>query len=273
MTSAPRRALHDLTPPIVSRALARRSRHATRFVEGYGSWDEATAATTGYSHDSILDQVERATTAVVDGHAAFERDGVTFDEVEYRWPVAAALMWQAARSGGALSVLDFGGSLGSTYRQYSRLLADLDVQWGVVEQPSFVAAGQRFEDGCLSFHSDVEACAQTLRPNLGLLSSVLQYLPDPYGVIDSVAAAGVEMLVIDRTPMTATAQDIPAVQVVPESIYAASYPSWLLSRERLVNHLSDWEVVDTFPGIEADLQTQGGTAVRWLGMTLVRRST
>jgi putative methyltransferase (TIGR04325 family) len=272
MTSAPRRALHDLTPPIVSRAFARRSRHATRFVDGYQSWDEATAAATGYSHDAILSQVERATRTVVAGQAAFERDGVTFDEVEYRWPVAAALLWQAARSHGALSVLDFGGSLGSTYRQYSRLLADLDVRWGVVEQPSFVAAGRQFEDGRLSFHDDVEPCARSLRPNVGLFSSVLQYLPDPHGVVDAVAATGVEVLVIDRTPMTETTHDIPAVQVVPESIYAASYPSWLLSRERLVRRLSDWEVVDTFPGIEADLQTQGGTSVRWLGMTLVRRS-
>ncbi|MDI1290215.1 MAG: methyltransferase, TIGR04325 family, partial [bacterium] len=258
-------------PPVVSRALARRSKHATRFVDGYGSWDEATAAATGYDHDAILSQVEKATTEVVDGRAEFERDGTTFDQIEYRWPVAAALMWQAARRKGVLNVLDFGGSLGSTYRQYSRLLADLDVRWGVVEQATFVAAGRRFADGHLSFHDDIESCARSLHPNLGLFSSVLQYLPDPYAVIDAVAATGVEILVIDRTPMTNTPADIPAVQVVPESIYAASYPSWLLSRERLINHLSDWELIDTFPGIEPDLQTKGGTAVSWLGMTFARQ--
>lgn len=272
MTSAPRRALHDLTPPLVSRALARRSKHATRFLDGFDTWAAATDAATGYAHETILAQVEKATDAVVTGRAAFERDGVTFDAIEYRWPVAAALMWQAARSGGSLRVLDFGGSLGSTYRQYGRLLCDLTVAWGVVEQPEFVAAGRRFEDGRLSFHDAVDAGAVAVDPNVALFSSVLQYLSDPYAAIDDVAATGVQTIVIDRTPMTELAHDVPAVQLVPASIYAASYPSWLFSRERLVAHLAGWDLIDTFPGIEPDMNTDGGTPVRWLGMTFVRRT-
>jgi len=271
MTSAPRRALHDLTPPLVSRALAKRSKHATRFLDGFDSWTAATDAGTGYDHESILAQVEQATDAVVEGNAAFERDGVTFDAIEYRWPVAAALMWQAARSGGSLSVVDFGGSLGSTYRQYGRLFTDLRVSWGVVEQAEFVAAGRRFEDGRLSFHDSVRACADVLEPNVALFSSVLQYLTDPYAVIDDVAATGIQTIVIDRTPMTELSHDVPAVQVVPSSIYEASYPCWLLSRERLVTHLTGWDLIDTFPGIEPDMRTEGGTPVRWLGMTLTRK--
>ena len=272
MTSASRRALHDLTPPLVSRALARRSKHATRFLDDFDSWAAATRAATGYDHETILAQVEQATDAVVAGEAAFERDGVTFDAIEYRWPVAAALMWQAARSGGTLSVLDFGGSLGSTYRQYGRLFADLAVTWGVVEQAEFAVAGRRFEDGRLSFHDSIHACAEVIGPNVALFSSVLQYLTDPYSVIDDVVASGVQTIVIDRTPMTELAHDVPAVQVVPASIYTASYPSWLFSRDRLVTHLADWDVIDTFPGIEPDLRTEGGTDVRWLGMTLARKS-
>ncbi len=271
MTSAPRRALHGLTPPLVSRAFARRSKHATRFLDGFDSWEAATTAASGYANAAILSQVVRATDAVVAGEAAFERDGVTFDAIEYRWPVAAALMWQAARSGGSLRVLDFGGSLGSTYRQYSRLFTDLAVAWGVVEQDKFVAAGRRFEDGRLSFHDSVCACAESLDPNVALFSSVLQYLEDPYAIIDDVVRTGVQTVVVDRTPMTELPQDVPAVQLVPASIYAASYPSWLFSHEKLAAHFPGWDLIDTFRGIETDTSTRSGIPVSWRGMILTRR--
>lgn len=271
MTTAPRRVAHDLMPPILGRALARRSQHAHRFVDDYPTWESASAAAAGYSQSAILAQVEQATEDVISGRAAFERDGVAFDEIEYRWPVAAALLWQAARDGGRLNVLDFGGSLGSTYRQYTPLIEGLNVRWGVVEQANYVAAGRRFANEQLSFHDTIGACTTEVHPRVGLLSSVLQYLASPYEVLDAIALSEVEVIIIDRTPMTELDRDVPAVQVVPPSIYTASYPAWLFSRERLATHLPLWKVIDTFPGIEPDLRTSGGTPVSWLGMILRRR--
>lgn len=272
MPTNARRILRDLTPPVIARTLAGRTAGRTRYVDDCASWDEAVATAGAYSEAAILDRVRSATEAVVSGHAAFERDGVVFDRLEYRWPVVAALMWQAARDGGSLRVLDFGGSLGSSYRQYRGLFGDLDIRWGVVEQPSFVEAGHAFADEVLSFHTSVDACVTAVRPNAILISSVLQYLPDPHVVLSHLGTVGARTLVIDRTPLLDGPTDWPVVQVVPSTIYDASYPAWLLSPHRLVGDLPGWTLVDDYPGIEPEGRTSSGVGFSWRGMTFTRGS-
>ena len=272
MSSRARRVVRDLTPPVLMRALAARTPGQLRFIDGFDDWSAATAASTGYSEGSILHRVAAATDEVVAGRAAFERDGVTFDRVEYRWPVTAALLWAAARHDGMLRVLDFGGSLGSSYRQQARVLHDVDVQWGIVEQAGYVEAGRTYEDGRLRFFSTIDDCCSELHPTVALLSGVLQYLPSPHAVLEEVSRSDVEILVIDRTPFTDLPDDLPTVQEVPPTIYAASYPAWLLSRERLLRGLVGWELVDEFPSFEPALTTTGGVPFTWHGMLLVRAS-
>lgn len=265
-----RRILRDLTPPAIARAVAGRSSGLTTLVDGFANWDEAVARAGTYSEASILDRVRTATDAVIAGNAAFERDGVLFPSLEYRWPVVAALMWQAARDHGRLRVLDFGGSLGSTFRQYQSLLGTLDVRWGVVEQPAFVEAGAPYTSQILTFHDSIEACVDTIQPNVVLLSSVLQYLPDPHRVLRRLGTLDAGTLVIDRTPMVDGTDDQAIVQVVPATIYEASYPAWLLTRDRLMADLPGWRLVDEFPGIEPAMATSSGRDVVWHGMTFSR---
>lgn len=92
------------------------------------------------------------------GEALFERDSVLFNEREYCWELLAALMWIAARHNGSLNIIDFGGSLGSTYYQYKCFFSSLkSVLWNIVEQPNFVGEGKRlFENESLKFHSSIE---------------------------------------------------------------------------------------------------------------------
>ena len=89
---------------------------------------------------------------------AFERDGVVFDQPDYNFPLLACLLRVATESGNRLRVLDFGGSLGSTYFQCRPFLGGVsELRWTVVEQPQFVECGRReFEDGevqALAFRS------------------------------------------------------------------------------------------------------------------------
>jgi putative methyltransferase (TIGR04325 family) len=51
------------------------------------------------------------------GEAVFGRNSVLFDEIQYSWPVTAALMWAAARNNRNPHIIDFGGSLGNSYFQ------------------------------------------------------------------------------------------------------------------------------------------------------------
>lgn len=269
MSGSLRRLAAGLTPPVVSRALQRRSPHVIRFEDDVTGWDDAVQRSTGYDEASILQSVRTATEAVLRGGAAFERDGVLFAAPEYRWPVLGALLAQAARDG-SLRVLDFGGSLGSTFWQYRHLLEGVSTEWAVVEQPAFVAAGRALDQHAVTFHETIAEAAEAVQPNAVLLSSVLQYLPAPHATLSELTGVGARTLVLDRTTMTDLDEDRASVQVVPASIYSARYPAWLLSRRALLADLEEWTLLDEFAGIEPATESSSGVPIDWLGMSFVR---
>src|SRR4051812_32502194 len=104
-----------LLPPATARLLERLSTHRIRFEGDFATWHEASSKCAGYDANDILAHVLAATLNIKRGEAAFERDSVLFDTVEYTWPITAGLMCAAARNAGKLDVLDFGGALGSHY--------------------------------------------------------------------------------------------------------------------------------------------------------------
>jgi putative methyltransferase (TIGR04325 family) len=263
-----------VTPPVFVDAARRLRGNAPAVAYGlsgdYRSWGEAMAASTGYDGEVILEKTRSALLAVKNGEAAYERDSVLFDEIEYAWPLLAGLMWVAARCGGTLNVLDFGGSLGSTYFQNLAFLSALPgVRWNIVEQPQHVKTGEEwFEDDHLRFYADVRDCLTETQPNVVLLSSVLQYLERPYTVLDQVLALPCEYVIIDRTPFWSGSADRLCVQAVPPSIYPASYPSWIFSRQQFRSRLDDdWQCIVTFDNPDrlvgpVDFVYQGAMIVR-----------
>ncbi|MDV3001980.1 MAG: hypothetical protein N5P05_003586 [Chroococcopsis gigantea SAG 12.99] len=72
----------------------------------------------GYDKDIILETVKNSLLQVKEGQAIYERDSVLFDKIEYSFPVLTMLLKVALENDSKLSVLDFGGSLGSHYFQY-----------------------------------------------------------------------------------------------------------------------------------------------------------
>jgi len=226
---------------------------SVRFSGDYASFGAAQAACAGYADERILGRVELAARAVEEGRAAFERDGVAFAEMERAWPVLASLLWMASQQQGRLHVLDFGGSLGSSYRQHRSFLGALsELRWSVVEQPHFVAAGRRrFEDAALRFYPDVPSCLAVARPDVVLLSSVLQYLEHPYSVLRSLLALELEFVLVDRTPFLAASRDRLTVQRVSRRMGAASYPAWFFSRTKFLREFEGrYSLVEVFDGAD-----------------------
>ncbi len=137
------RRVREFCPPVLWEPLKRLTGHATRYETGYQTWDQARAASEGYDAGVDPATVVAATRKVVAGEAAYERDSVLFDHLDCPFALLFPLLRAMAESGGRLAVLDFGGSLGSTYRQCRPFLGAGPVSWCVIEQPSFVAAGQQ----------------------------------------------------------------------------------------------------------------------------------
>lgn len=191
----------------------------------YSTWEEAMSLGSGYNSSEILNKVTQAAIQVRDRKAAFERDSVLFYDAQPSYELLSMLMWIAARNGGKLNVMDFGGSLGSTYYQNRRFLDSLpDLNWCVVEQNSFVETGKKlFRGDKLHFFFSIEECTDKLSIDVVLFSSVLQYLEKPYDIINDVIRRKIKYIIIDRTPFTDKADRI-TLQRVPPHIYKACYP-------------------------------------------------
>ncbi len=237
----------------------------------YHDWQEAVRASTGYDGKIILERTKAALLKVKNGQAVYERDSVVFDEIEYAWPLLTGLMRVAAQSGGRLNVLDFGGSLGSTYFQNRAFLCRLaEVRWNIVEQPQHVKTGKEcFEDDYLKFYGCVEDCLAEAQPNVVILSSVLQYLEHPYDILCRLLGLTCNDIIIDRTPFWGGPTDRLCVQNVPPDIYPASYPSWIFSTRLFRSHLHEgWEVVAEFDNPD---RLDGPVDFAYRGMIITRR--
>src|SRR5690242_13566950 len=227
-------------PPTLARSVYALRSSSIHFEGPFESWEAAVAESSGYDADDILVRVLEATLKVKRGEAAFERDSMLFDEIEYRWEVTAGLMWAAARSNGRLDVLDFGGSLGTVYFQHARLLSALaDVRWNIVEQPHFVRAGRaELQDERLRFYDSIGECLKEASPNVVLISGVLQSLADPEPVIAELRAAGAPVVIVDKTFVNTSRHHHIYVQHVPARIYHASYPCRSMSESALIEYFA-----------------------------------
>jgi putative methyltransferase (TIGR04325 family) len=264
----------DWLPPALVRRVRQQRGSGICFEGEFASWEEAAARCTGYDAEGILDKVLEATLKVKRGEAAFERDSVLFDEIEYAWPVLAGLMWAAARNGGRLNVLDFGGALGSSYFQNRKFLQAMpEVHWNVVEQAHYVDAGQaNIQDDQLRFYKTIEECMAENQPNVVLLSSVLQYLESPIEIVRRLSTVGAACLIIDRTSFSSHAKDRIVVQRVSPSIYTASYPMWIFSHQEFKAMLdADWRFVASNLSPEGCVQTTDRFDFSFEGMSLEAR--
>jgi putative methyltransferase (TIGR04325 family) len=210
------------------------------FRGNYGSWEDARAHCTGYDAGLILDKVKEATLKVKTGEAAYERDSVLFNEVEYSWPLLAALMWIAAQNKGQLKVLDFGGSLGSSYFQNKAFLDKIDLRsWSVVEQENFVHTGKEFiGDGIIGFYNSPEEVIHSRGiPDVLILSCTLPYLEQPYQLLRDLMEMKFPYILVDNTYFNYQAGDRICIQKVPPAIYDASYPCWFLDYQKLLENI------------------------------------
>ena len=204
----------------------------------FDTWEEAKKRCTGYDSEMIISKVRSSLYAVKNGEAAYERDSVLFDKIQYSYQMLSGIMWIAAKNKGRLNILDFGGSLGSSYYQNKLFLDTLtEVNWCIVEQPGFVNIGlKEFADDNLRFFNSIEECLNSFDIDVILFSSVLQYLEEPYRMLASIKSLRIKNIIIDRTPFV-TGKDRITIQRVSPSIYKASYPCWFFNKEKFENYL------------------------------------
>jgi putative methyltransferase (TIGR04325 family) len=212
---------------------AKQPARAARFRGAYRTWREAAADAVGYDSEVIFEKTRSATLKVRNGEAVFERDSVVMERPDYPLFLIASLLHVAALQG-RLNILDLGGALGSSYFQCRPFVSAVaGLHWSVVEQLRYVECGQReLQTDVLRFYATIADCIQAENPNVAILSGVLQYLEHPYEVVEAVTSQGIDYVVIDRQPLSASKDESVCVAIIPPQLYTGSYPFWLLSEDR-----------------------------------------
>jgi len=240
-------------PPIISKKLKKFfKKRATYFTGDYKSWKEAKANAKGYQDNEILKKILASTLKVKNGDYEYERDGILFEKIEYSWQILTGIMWVAAKNNGNLCVLDLGGSLGTTFFQNKRFLRDINLSnWNIVEQSNFVKKGKiHIEDSNIRFFDSIEECLKKCSPNVIIISSSLQYMPDPYATIKSLIKIGADAIIFDRTITNNLNSNKIYVQHASPNI-GGSYPCYTISESWLKNSLQKtYELIDSFDSLD-----------------------
>jgi putative methyltransferase (TIGR04325 family) len=242
--------IKDFIPPFLVRQLRRSGLlfNSIKWKGNYSTWDSAMLHSVGYDSDAIIEKVRQAALSVKNGEAKYERDSVLFDEIEYSWPMLTALLWVYSQEQ-SLSVIDFGGALGSSYYQNKRFLDSLpELRWSIVEQEKFVKIGlAEFQNERLKFYYRIEDALNDSKVNCLLMSCVLPYIKEPHNFLDHILNYNIKYIIFDKMPFIEGDRDRLTVQVVPKKIYKASYPSWFFSEENFKEFiLRKYEIVEEF---------------------------
>jgi putative methyltransferase (TIGR04325 family) len=253
-------------------------RTATVFDDCVTTWGEATTKSTGYSDSIILEKVTTAFSESIASGKLIERDSVVLnlEDAEHSYPLLFALQYSANLNKNNLKVLDYGGSLGSTYRQYESFLKNFEsIKWSIIEQSHFVKKGREFNfSDNLSFFETLQDCLVDNKPNLALFSSSLQYLEDPFEILNQVSESNIQILVLDRIPIYTSHPHSVSVQYVPDWIYGSrvSYPSHIFNLKDLSTLLNkNWKSISEFKSLGGDSITRTGKTVSWGGSIYLRK--
>ncbi len=230
--------------------LPRKNKKDFYFSGRYDSWTDAALNAAGYQNGSIALKVLEATKQVMEGKACFERDSVLFYHKEFNFRLISifGLLASCSRH---INVLDFGGALGSEYWKNRDFLYKfgVDFTWNIIEQEHYVEIGKKeISNKELRFYRNVSQLER--RPDILILSGVLQYLPDYQVILSELLDLKPRYILIER--QIVSDQTRICVQYVAENIYQASYPVRIIGEQELMDIFGDRYCKLTEFGSEAD---------------------
>jgi putative methyltransferase (TIGR04325 family) len=215
------------------------------FIYGFSDWNSAVVKSTTYNTEDVFKKTLSSARKVRDGLAVYERDSVIFNKIQYDWALLSSLMF-ITNVHNRLNVLDYGGALGTTYRQNKKFfdLLDCKKSWIILEQKRFVDIGKHeFSNNELSFINSLDELNDSI--DLVLLGSSICYFEKPYGVLANLIKLKPNFILITKTPFSDLDEDNLSIQIIRPSIYNATYPVWTFSKNKFMNYMvSSYNLVE-----------------------------
>ena len=258
--------LKPLTPPIFLTLYRKLTTKNVSYNGNFKTWQDAVNKSAGWDKAAIFEKVSASAKLVKEGKAAYERDSVIFDKIQYAWPLLACLE-HIALADNHLSLIDFGGSLGTTYFQNRHFLKPIaSLKWHVVEQPHYVECGKHeFEDEHLKFEYTIEDVIKNESINCLLTSGAMQYFEHPVEWFEKFKNHHFKYLLFDRISFIADDERI-SVQTVPSHIYSASLPCWFFNEAEFINHFkSKYNLIADFDSADETTLSSDNKKLYWKG--------
>ena len=222
--------------------------HFYKYYSGpYKSWILAQRKSIGYNDRNIINKVRKSALIAKNSKSKFEIDSLIFSK-PYRNIKFEKILINLNKKKKLIKIIDFGGSLGSTYYRYRNIFSSQKrIKWSIIEQKVFVEIGKKeFKDKNLNFYYNLEDFItknKNEQIDIFLLSSSLQYIKDYKKIINKVNKLNASYLIILKTPMRLSKTNGIYVEKVPKQIYGTSYSSWVFSKEKLINSFPNYKLV------------------------------
>lgn len=164
------------------------------------------------------------------------------------YPIICYLI-QIARNKSEINVIDFGGGFGLLFKKVLKFIADVKIEWNVIEQESYVNLTKDFGkiDG-LKFYDSIDKVLS--KPNVVIISGVLQYLDDPQDIIQKLIKLNPQYILINRLPVfiNKNKETTITIQKVAPEIYGfdVSYPCWIFNENDILKHFNKYDMIAKF---------------------------
>jgi putative methyltransferase (TIGR04325 family) len=244
------RVLKLFVPPIIIKLVKIRRRYWA-WYGNYDSWSMAVKNSSGYASSFILNKKIAALSKVKNNTLIFELDAILYDKPIYNFQLFYAISYAANETEHKLTIIDFGGSLGSAYywvKNYMNIKVPFD--WYIIEQPHIVEEGKkRFEHENLKFVNNFNEYKylNVPKPTIFLASGVLQCIENIDFIFDEISSTKYKFVIIDRTPFfnNEIEQDQITIQYVPQEYYGqkVSLPVRIFNQEKFINALCDYNLL------------------------------
>ena len=248
-------------PPIFTLLIRKANPKHTVLTGSYKNYTSALKNSSGYASKDLLNKIISSNSKVMNGDVPYERDGILFSEYQYFMEINAAILKAniTKTHNRPLRVIDFGGSLGTLYRQFKSFTHNsINLNWRIVEQDYLVKYGinNLSADG-LSFMPS--SLINTLKPNpdIVIFSASLQFMKDPGIYLKKMVKLRPKYIVIDRTPFHDKNYNHLSILKAGTDI-TGSYPCWIFGQTFLVERLSGYRLVSSWTSNEGNFFFYGG---------------
>lgn len=248
-------------------------RYGSGWSGDYKNWQDAMKHCTGYDDPSITEKALSSILETKDQSDRYERDSSIIEGT----PDFAfnSLRWMKSfAEGNKIDLVDFGGSLGSSFFQLKPFLDNYSVKWNVIEQEHVAAVGKsKLENDQLKFFSNIQNIPDASSISTFFSSAAIQYLQDPYKVLHDLNLREFKYLIFDRLSVHESEKDRLTIQIVPKKRYKAIYPCWFLSKKKFLNYFIDlgFALIDSYSSLGGKVATKNIFNSKYMAFVLEKK--